>query len=149
MEKLNKVLLQTQQTEVKVNEEEITLAVEDALDLLDLERIELSILFVGSEYMRELNKHYRHINKTTDVLSFPMYESPDEFPVMGPILLGDIIVNVEMAEQTSHENESSLHNELVNLLVHGLLHLLGYDHERGQNDERLMFEKEKELKNML
>lgn len=90
--------------------------------------------------MRELNSRYRGLDKTTDVLSFPM---DTVTPENG--LLGDIVICMPVAVLQAGEYATSLHEELMRLLVHGLLHLVGYDHEAGAAMRRKMKLKEKAL----
>jgi probable rRNA maturation factor len=92
--------------------------------------------------MRALNAHYRGMARPTDVLSFPMSEGDSLVPGG---LLGDIVICVPKALSQSQEYGVSFYDELLRLLVHGLLHLLGYDHERGSYQKRKMERKEREL----
>ncbi len=97
--------------------------------------------------MRVLNRQYRGIDRTTDVLSFPQEDSVS-FKDLSPeceIVLGDIVINLHKAERQARENGLTFQEELKRLLVHGLLHLLGYDHEKGGNAERKMREKSRRL----
>jgi probable rRNA maturation factor len=103
-------------------------------------KAELSVLFAGDRIMRALNKQYRGKNDTTDVLSFSMREGP--FPDVRPEFLGDIVISVPVAEKQARAAGHSLNREIELLLVHGLLHLLGYDHERGPAEARRMRRKE-------
>lgn len=102
------------------------------------ENVEVSVSFVGDEEIRDLNRDYRGVDKSTDVLSFPM---DDEFIIVGRIL-GDVIINtrrvMEQAEELGHSNE----RELSYLTVHSILHLLGYDHMEDE-DKKEMREREK------
>jgi probable rRNA maturation factor len=99
---------------------------------------------VNDERMKTLNRQYRGIDKTTDVLSFPQDDNlafnRDLIPG-SDIVLGDIVVNLHKAQRQAKENGLTFHEELKRLLVHGLLHLLGYDHEKGRHAERKMKEK--------
>lgn len=94
--------------------------------------------------MRALNLRYRGIDKETDVLSFPLYE-PREIPKKGEYLLGDIVINPSKALRQSSEHGLAFKEEIRWLLVHGLLHLIGYDHERSKYAERKMRDKEREI----
>ena len=97
--------------------------------------------------MKTLNRQYRGIDKTTDVLSFPQ-EDTFAFRDLSPkadIVLGDIVINLHKAQRQAKENGLTFQEELKRLLVHGLLHLLGYDHEKGRHAERKMKEKSKRL----
>ena len=102
------------------------------------ENVEVSVSFVGDEEIRDLNRDYRGVDKSTDVLSFPM---DDEF-IIDNRILGDVIINtrrvMEQAEELGHSEE----RELSYLTVHSILHLLGYDHMEDE-DKREMREREK------
>ncbi len=90
--------------------------------------------------MRSLNRRYRGIDRTTDVLSFSFREGA--FGDLRPDALGDIVVSVPQAERQAREAGHSLVREIEILLIHGLLHLLGYDHERGPSEARRMRRRE-------
>lgn len=97
---------------------------------------EVSILIVDNSYIQELNFIYRGLNQPTDVLSFAMNELVDEEPDFDfggeTNVLGDIIVSLEQAVAQSQEYNHSLERELGYLVAHGMLHLLGYDHETSE-----------------
>lgn len=97
---------------------------------------EVSIAFVDNEAIAELNLNYRGIAGPTDVLSFALEEG-DEFivPKDAPLMLGDIIISVERAKAQSEEYGHSLEREIAYLLVHGLLHLAGFDHDDDNEGE--------------
>ncbi len=104
---------------------------------------ELSILFTGDRAMRSLNRRYRGIDRTTDVLSFSQREG--QFADIRSDILGDIVISVPAAVRQAQERNHSLSHEIKRLLVHGLLHLLGYDHERSPAEARKMRSKEARL----
>lgn len=104
---------------------------------------ELSIVVVDDEEMARINLEYRQVDSTTDVLSFPMQEG--EFGEICPEMLGDVVISAPTAQLMSTENNCPLPSVLDLLLVHGILHLLGYDHETGEEDARRMKEKTLEL----
>ena len=112
-----------------------------ALAELDLDEAQLSIMLVSDRKMRTLNRQYRGIGRPTDVLAFPQ-ESPDGFPAA---VLGDVVISMETALRQAMERRIPLEKELDTLLLHGLLHLAGYDHERSAVDSRLMEGKMKSL----
>ena len=126
-----------------------------ALSLLGREEAELSILFVGSAKMKQLNRHYRGNPKETDVLSFPMEDARaslhhtshpthhTSFSV--PPLLGDIVISVPKTAEQARAYGTAFSVELLRLLIHGLLHLLGYDHEKTGYEKMRMEKKEKEI----
>lgn len=98
---------------------------------------EISISFVDEAQIQELNADYRGIDKTTDVLSFPMMEKQELFdlqkaPLTSPLLLGDIIICFPVAQLQAVEYVHSLRRELCFLCCHSMLHLLGYDHMTAQ-----------------
>jgi rRNA maturation RNase YbeY len=103
----------------------------------------LSILFVGDRAMRTLNRVWRNKDRTTDVLSFPLREG--RFLRIQPDMLGDIVISVPVAARQANEAGHPLALELDRLLVHGLVHLLGYDHEQGFREARSMERKERQL----
>ncbi len=104
---------------------------------------ELSILFTGDRAMRSLNRRYRGIDRTTDVLSFSHREG--QFAEIRRDILGDIVISVPTAARQARERNHSLGREIERLLVHGLLHLLGFDHERGPAEACRMRRKEVRL----
>ena len=90
---------------------------------------EISILFVDDRQIRDLNAKYLKRNRPTNVISFPMAQG--KFPVINPQLLGDVVISVETARREAQESGLSLEEEITFLLIHGILHLAGYDHTRG------------------
>ncbi len=108
---------------------------------------ELSVLFVGDRAMRSLNRQYRGKDETTDVLSFSLREGA--FPRIQPDVLGDIVISVPAAARQAAEAGHAVGREIDLLLVHGLLHLMGYDHERGEREARRMQRRERHLLNRL
>jgi probable rRNA maturation factor len=115
------------------------------LKALERSQAELSIALVGDKEMRPLNAKYRKKNKTTDVLSF----SADSLATAKRVLLGDVIISVEQARRQAKERNHSLKREMVILLIHGILHLLGYDHERSPRQAKIMAGLEAKLLNHL
>ena len=129
---------------------------QQAADLLELgPEVEISVLLVDNETIRSLNRDYRNKDAATDVLSFPMEEAMDGEPepavIGGPTerLLGDLVISVEMAVAQAAEYGHSVERELAFLSVHGLLHLLGYDHELGVEAEAAMQAEEKRILSVL
>ena len=113
--------------------------------------VEISVLLVDIETIRTLNRDYRDKDAATDVLSFPMEEDlPDEAApqiIGGPTerMLGDLVISVERAVEQAAEYGHAVERELAFLTVHGLLHLLGYDHEQGPEAEIEMQAEEKRI----
>ncbi|PKR79025.1 rRNA maturation RNase YbeY [Halalkalibacillus sediminis] len=112
------------------------------------EEAELSVTFVTDEEIQEINKKYRDKDKPTDVISFAMQEiGEEELEITGedlPVHLGDIIVSLDRCVAQSEEYNHSFERELGFLAVHGLLHLLGYDH-MSDSDEQKMFSRQEEV----
>ncbi len=108
---------------------------------------ELSVLIVDDSEMARLNQQYRQIAHTTDVLSFPMQEG--EFGGIAPEMLGDVVISAQTAKAMSEETGSTFESVLDLLLVHGILHLLGLDHETGPVEARKMKLRTEELLSML
>ena len=109
------------------------------LDLVGEHEVELSLEIIGNGRMRRLNREFRGKDRPTDVLAFPLRES------LGPrsSLLGDVVIALPTAAKQARALGHSLDEELVCLLTHGILHLLGYDHECGEREARRMRRKEK------
>ena len=108
---------------------------------------EISVSFVNDEAIHALNKEHRGIDRSTDVLSFPLGENGkyDLDPDSEAYLLGDIVISIETAYRQAEIYGHTLEREIGFLTVHSMLHLLGYDHEQGKLQERLMREKEEEI----
>ena len=110
---------------------------------------EVSVVLVSNDYIRELNLEYRGMDQPTDVLSFAMVEDNDGgavvWPQDAPELLGDIYISIERAVEQAKEYNHSFTRELCYLAVHGLLHLLGFDHQTAEQTEVMRAEEEKIL----
>ena len=117
-----------------------------ALDYEKIKNSYFSVIFVDEEKIKELNNLYRHIDRVTDVISFAFLDNES---VYDPIkILGDIYICIpKMIEQANEYNHSEK-RELSFLCVHGLLHLLGYDHTKGLEEEKIMFQKQDEILNI-
>ncbi len=100
--------------------------------------IEVSLTIIDDAYIHELNKKYRNIDRPTDVLSFAFNEADYIDDVNIPNMLGDIFISIDTASKQAKEFGHSLKRELSFLFCHGLLHLLGYDHMKKE-DEEIMF----------
>ncbi len=113
---------------------------------------EISVTLTDNSAIHEMNKEHRGVDRPTDVLSFPLYEA-DEIDDMyegeegsdEPTALGDIVISLEKAEEQAREYGHSMEREVAFLCVHSVLHLLGYDHELGEEEEKEMFAKQEEI----
>ncbi len=114
--------------------------IKTALKKLKLKNVSFSVIFINDEEMQKLNKEYRNIDKTTDVLSFELKDNLN-LPVK---LLGDIYISIPKMKSQAEEYKTGEVRELSFLTIHGLLHLLGYDHIEKE-DEEVMFKLQEEL----
>lgn len=107
-----------------------------ASEIDETENKSFTVAFVSDRKMRELNFEYREKDKTTDVLSFPF--EPDEFDFSEEETLGDIIISAEQAARQAAENDLTFSREVKQLILHGILHLCGFDHEtdNGEMNDR-------------
>ena len=107
---------------------------------------EVSVSIVSDEEIKELNKTHRGKDAVTDVLSFPMinFELGETIPKTGSFLLGDIVFSLNMAAKQSISYEHSIEREIGFFIAHGMLHLLGYDHQ-DEKAEEIMFKKQEEI----
>jgi len=115
-----------------------------ALKREKIENVEFDIIFVDSNMIHEINKTYRNVDRVTDVISFALEDN--KTIELEHRLLGDIYICIEKAEEQAKEYEHSFLRELAFLTIHGLLHLLGYDHIEKE-DEEIMFKKQEEILN--
>ena len=136
-------ILYTDEMNCCLSHEFFTLVAESVFNELDMSsnEYEISLLITDDETIRKYNKEYRNKDRATDVLSFPMEDD---------IILGDVAISFETAKRQSEEAEINIDREVAFLFIHGLLHLLGYDHETSQEDEEEMFAlQEKILKKLV
>ncbi|MBL8685638.1 MAG: rRNA maturation RNase YbeY [Myxococcales bacterium] len=119
----------------KVRPSELRLAAEKMLRALELPRAELSILLCRDDEIQVLNRDYRHKDKATDVLAFALREG-EEGHLAGDHL-GDVVISVDTAARQASERKISLKTEAITLLAHGLLHLLGWDHQTDEEELRM------------
>ena len=129
-------------------------AVEATLDLENYQNTaEVSITFTDNESIHKLNAKYRGVDRPTDVLSFPLfdYEGTSEEPPVDEMMnmLGDIVISLERAGEQAEEFGHSFEREVAFLTAHSMLHLLGYDHELGEEEDREMREKQNIVMDML
>lgn len=94
-----------------------------------------TVIVCGSAAIRKLNKDYRNIDRTTDVLSFEEYDLDSD-----DLYLGEVFINVDRVYSQSKKYKHSIQREYVFLVVHGLLHLCGYDHTKSKKEEKIMFD---------
>ena len=114
----------------------------EAVDELDAERCEVSVTFVETEEIRQLNREYRNVDRVTDVLSFPQFADLEEVPEVGEICLGDVVICGRVARRQAEEYGHSYERELLYLFVHSILHLLGYDHMEEEEKRQMRIREE-------
>lgn len=110
----------------------------DALPEGSLDRVEISLVLADDAMVQSLNRQYRGQDKTTNVLSFAALDGEEDAPLPdGPLLLGDVVVAFETTAREAAAEGKTLADHLSHLLVHGVLHLLGYDHEVDDEAEEM------------
>lgn len=142
------ILINNDQTQYSINgfEVQIESAFQILLTLEDIrEQVEVGVTFVDDVAIQSLNREYRGKDVPTDVLSFPQDDDDGFFVPEGvPRILGDIVISLPRAAEQAEDYGHSMEREVVYLAVHGLLHLLGYDHEDSQ-DQSIMRQREEEV----
>lgn len=116
-----------------------------ALKYEKIDNAVFNIIIVDNEYIHKLNKEYRGIDRPTDVISFALEDSQDEIK-SDVRVLGDIYISIDKVYEQALEYEHSNLREICFLMIHGFLHLLGYDHIK-KTDEKVMFAKQEEILN--
>ena len=140
--KLMDVLINNQNDQHGTDTEEIRKTAEIILNTLDKAEAELSILMVDDLKIAELNKRYLNRDRPTNVIAFPMQAG--EFTQVSPYLLGDVVISTDTADREGATAGIGTAMRLRQLLVHGILHLCGYDHEESEQ-EALRMEKKADL----
>ncbi|MFC1896441.1 rRNA maturation RNase YbeY [Thermodesulfobacteriota bacterium] len=137
------VLINNQQSSHRIDQGSLHRQARDILGALDCGECELSILIVDDSRMAELNRQYLRREGPTNVIAFPMRS--EDFAHLHPELLGDVVLSADTALLEAKELGQSFEERMLNLLIHGILHLLGYDHQKGKDGRRHMDEKAHEL----
>jgi rRNA maturation RNase YbeY len=107
-----------------------------ALRVLPTSATGVTVGFVSDRAMLELNRMWRHKRGTTDVLSFPVEQ--DDFEKGEGVSLGDVVISIEQASRQAKENKLALDDEIAQLILHGLLHLCGYDHDTDEGEMNVL-----------
>lgn len=140
---MNKIYITNEQKDIAVTQALrglIRRAVNGALRYEGFEKpAEVSVTLIDAEGIRELNAEYRNKDAVTDVLSFPIFDDTEDETAV----LGDIVLCLSRADEQAKEYGHSFEREVAFLTVHSVLHLLGYDHETGEEDEREMFARQR------
>jgi len=117
--------------------EEVERFIDFALKKLELDNVVFNVIIIDNEEIHKINKEYRGIDRPTDVISFAL-EDDDSFVQLDKRILGDIYISIDKAKEQAKEYGHKLLRELCFLTIHGILHLLGYDH-MTEEDEKVMF----------
>ena len=117
-----------------------------ALDSEKVDNLEFNVIIIDDERIHEINKTYRNIDRPTDVISFALEDFKDITYENNYRVLGDVYISIDKVRSQAREYGHSEKRELAFLAVHGLLHLLGYDHMKKE-DEKIMFEKQEKILN--
>lgn len=130
-------------TQSKISETWLQRSLALILRATTVKKIDLDLTLVGDRAIRSLNRQFRKKDKTTDVLSFPLHEK--KIARRGGVFLGDVVISLPVTRRQAKEHGVSFEKELLFLLIHGVLHLLGYDHEKTEREAREMQSLEKKI----
>jgi probable rRNA maturation factor len=136
-------LLDNRQAKIEIDILRLRRILDKILKHLNLEDSEISFLFVDDEDIKKINHQYLNRDYPTNVIAFSMREG--EFGDVNPHILGDVVISVETALRDAKKENIRFEDGLDYLMIHGILHLLGYDHEKSEIESRKMKEKEKEI----
>lgn len=133
------------QTEEDIEElESIKVVLNKALEIEDLDNVSFNVIMVDNDYIHNLNREYRNIDRETDVITFALEDEKDMVLPDDTRILGDIYISLDRARSQANDFAHSLKRELSFLAVHGFYHLLGYDH-MTKEEEEVMFKKQEEV----
>ena len=139
-----KIQIENKQTKIKIQRRKIRSTVLKLLKIMDCANKELSISFVDDNTIKQLNNHYLQRDHSTNVLSFSLQEG--EYGNVNPHIFGDIVISTETAQRDAAKGDLSLSEEIDFLIIHGLLHLLGFNHENTTKAQTTKMQvKEREL----
>lgn len=141
---MNKLEVFKQVEDEIVELEEVEKVLYKAMEKEGLENTSFNLIIVDNEYIHELNKTYRNIDRETDVITFALEDEDSLVIGTDERILGDIYISIDKARSQAEEYGHGLLRELAFLAVHGFYHLLGYDH-MSQEEEKIMFKKQEEV----
>jgi probable rRNA maturation factor len=141
------VSISNRQERVSIDARKIKRAAKRILHGLGFQGYELSLVIVDDQEITRLNRQYFHRNRPTNVISFPM--AAGDPASLHSRILGDVIISAETAKRQTEEAGGKAEDEILFLLIHGILHLAGYDHEETGDEREKMEAKEKELFSLL
>ena len=137
------IAVRNRQRKVRLKTPQVKRQLSRAMTYLGCQEQELSVVFGDDRLLQDLNRDYRDKDRPTNVLAFP--QSPIDAVAPSADLLGDVVVSLPTAQREAQDLEQPLEARVVYLLVHGLLHLLGYDHEPSDADRQRMEALEQEI----
>jgi len=143
---LNRILVNKEIYDRDITKKFVKEITKKILEELNLDKVEVSITLTDNDKIRELNKNWRNKDKETDVLSFPINEKPLRYRYT---VLGDVVISIPFAKRQAEEIGYSYKEEILRLLTHGILHLLGYDHEKDEKEAEIMFSLQDRIFNKL
>lgn len=135
------ISIQNRQKKYRMNRKKVLQWVREILLMQKYQHGEVGLIFVNDRQIQTYNRDYRHKDRPTDVLAFPMLEG-----IGGELhlqFLGDVMISLEMVEKEADLYGRSRPRQLLILLIHGLLHLIGYDHERSPREAKRMSRRER------
>jgi len=141
---MNRILISKDVYDRKITKNFVKQTAQKILKELKLDSVELSITLTDNETIRQINRQWRKKDKPTDVLSFPIDERPPGYRYR---LLGDVVISLPYAKKQAEEIGTSYEEEIIRLLTHGILHLLGYDHEGCPAEAKRMFDLQERIIN--
>ncbi len=143
---MNRILISKDIYDRKITKKFVKQTSQQILKELQLDNVELSITLTDNESIRQINKQWRKKDRPTDVLSFPIDEKPPGYRYR---ILGDVIISLPFAKKQAEEIGISYQEEVIRLLTHGILHLLGYDHELCPAEAKKMFDLQDRIVNRI
>lgn len=141
---MNKLEVFKQVEEEIIELEEVEKVLYKAMEKEGLENTSFNLIIVDNEYIHELNRNYRNIDRETDVITFALEDEDSLVVGLDERILGDIYISIDKARSQAEEYGHGLLRELAFLAVHGFYHLLGYDH-MTKEEEEIMFKKQEEV----
>lgn len=141
---MNKLEVFKQVEEEIIELEEVEKILYKAMEKEGLENTSFNLIIVDNEYIHELNRNYRNIDRETDVITFALEDEDSLVVGLDERILGDIYISIDKARSQAEEYGHGLLRELAFLAVHGFYHLLGYDH-MTKEEEEIMFKKQEEV----
>lgn len=143
-----KILIANQQKQIKIDKRRVRTRMTRLLKLMNCANKEISITFVDDQAIQSINKKYLRRDRPTNVISFSLQEG--EFGGINSDVLGDIVISVDTASKDAYRGNLSFDEEILFLMIHGFLHLTGYNHENTTRTNAMkMKQKEKELFRLL